>query len=100
LAEKLHIEFPDKYKDPNHKPEIAVALCDNFIACYGFASSQIIQQNLQQNPVLQEIFEVAADFVPNEQFLQDIVKRMFYDLDTEDNKDLRTSYIQKIIENI
>lgn len=52
LAEKLHIEFPDKYKDPNHKPEIAVALGNDFVACYGFASSQTIQQNFKENPVL------------------------------------------------
>ena len=37
LAEKLHAKFPDIYKDDNHKPEIAIALNDDFIACYGFA---------------------------------------------------------------
>lgn len=47
LAEKLHVEFPDKYKDPNHKPEIAVALVDDFLACYGFASAVTMQANLQ-----------------------------------------------------
>ena len=36
LAEKLHAERPDKYKDPNHKPEIAVAVSEDFTACYGF----------------------------------------------------------------
>ena len=25
-AEKLHAERPDKYPDPNHKPEMAIAL--------------------------------------------------------------------------
>jgi len=40
LAEKLHIERPDVYKDPNHKPEIAIALSNDFKACYGFASKQ------------------------------------------------------------
>ena len=42
LAEKLHVEFPDIYKDPNHKPEIAIALNDDFVACYGFASAETI----------------------------------------------------------
>eukprot|EP00411_Alexandrium_monilatum_P055567 CAMPEP_0175434438 /NCGR_PEP_ID=MMETSP0095-20121207/53904_1 /TAXON_ID=311494 /ORGANISM="Alexandrium monilatum, Strain CCMP3105" /LENGTH=350 /DNA_ID=CAMNT_0016733979 /DNA_START=110 /DNA_END=1162 /DNA_ORIENTATION=- len=28
LAERLHRERPDVYKDPNHKPEIAIALTD------------------------------------------------------------------------
>ena len=46
LAEKLHVEFPNVYKDPNHKPEIAIALCDDFLACYGFASAEKIKENL------------------------------------------------------
>jgi mannose-6-phosphate isomerase len=47
LAKKLHESFPDKYKDPNHKPEIAIALCDDFLACYGFASKSVIEDNLK-----------------------------------------------------
>ena len=35
LAEKLHAERPDIYKDPNHKPEMAIALT-NFEALCGF----------------------------------------------------------------
>lgn len=35
LAERLFSEFPDVYKDPNHKPEIAIALTD-FEALCGF----------------------------------------------------------------
>jgi len=46
LAQKLHEEFPDKYKDPNHKPEIAIALSDDFMACYGFSSAEKILHNL------------------------------------------------------
>lgn len=34
-AEKLHEKFPDVYKDPNHKPELAIALTD-FQALCGF----------------------------------------------------------------
>jgi len=100
LAEKLHVEFGDKYKDPNHKPEIAVALVDNFLACYGFASKETMQANLTQNPVLAEIFNVATDYLPDEQFLKDIVSKMFYDLDTDENKDVRTKYIERLNEHI
>ena len=32
LASRLHRERPDIYKDPNHKPEIAIALTDDFQA--------------------------------------------------------------------
>ncbi|XP_062552426.1 mannose-6-phosphate isomerase [Armigeres subalbatus] len=34
-AQKLHTQFPDVYKDPNHKPELAIALTD-FQAMCGF----------------------------------------------------------------
>jgi mannose-6-phosphate isomerase len=34
-AERLHAEFPDIYKDPNHKPELAIALTE-FHAMCGF----------------------------------------------------------------
>ena len=32
LASRLHLERPHIYKDPNHKPEIAIALTDDFRA--------------------------------------------------------------------
>ena len=32
LASRLHLERPHIYKDPNHKPEIAIALTDDFQA--------------------------------------------------------------------
>lgn len=35
-AAKLHAERPEIYKDPNHKPEIAIALTDDFEALCGF----------------------------------------------------------------
>lgn len=34
-AEQLHASRPDLYKDPNHKPEISIALTD-FVALCGF----------------------------------------------------------------
>lgn len=52
LAEQLHAEHPDKYKDPNHKPEIAIALSDDFMACYGFLTAEKIKANLEANPKL------------------------------------------------
>lgn len=36
LAAKLHKERPEVYKDPNHKPEIAIALAPDFTALCGF----------------------------------------------------------------
>lgn len=37
MAEMLYSKFPDIYKDPNPKPEIAIALSNDFEACFGFA---------------------------------------------------------------
>lgn len=52
MAEKLHVQFPDIYKDPNPKPEIAISLTDDFEACFGFADEETIHQNFGQNPIL------------------------------------------------
>ena len=56
LAEKLNSTYPHIYKDPNHKPEIAIALSDDFKACYGFSTPEKILANLQSNPTLLETF--------------------------------------------
>ncbi|XP_050070227.1 mannose-6-phosphate isomerase [Anopheles maculipalpis] len=53
-AEKLHRQFPDIYKDPNHKPELAIALTD-FQALCGFRPCSEINELLQKSPELQEL---------------------------------------------
>lgn len=95
MAKKLHFEFPDIYKDPNHKPEIAIALVDDFTACYGFASRELIKKNLEENPVLAEAFPLSTD-MPDEQYLKFIVEKMFNELDTDEKTDVRTSYIERL----
>ena len=47
LAEQLHSKHPEIYKDDNHKPEIAIALSDDFKACFGFLKPAKIAENLQ-----------------------------------------------------
>jgi len=51
LAEQLHKERPHIYKDPNHKPEIALALTQ-FEGLCGFRPLQEIQNNLKSIPEL------------------------------------------------
>lgn len=46
LAAQLHTERPDVYKDPNHKPEMAVALTDDFEAMSGFRPITEIASNM------------------------------------------------------
>lgn len=45
-AEELHASRPDIYKDPNHKPEISIALTD-FEALCGFRTPEDLLQLLK-----------------------------------------------------
>lgn len=51
LAEKLHAQQPEIYKDNNHKPEMALAITD-FEALCGFVSTQELSEALQSIPEL------------------------------------------------
>ncbi|XP_068622671.1 mannose-6-phosphate isomerase [Battus philenor] len=53
-AEQLHAKFPDMYKDPNHKPELAIALTP-FEALCGFRPIAEIKEFLHKIPELSEI---------------------------------------------
>eukprot|EP00884_Botryococcus_braunii_P009308 jgi/Botrbrau1/18379/Bobra.0403s0003.1 len=55
LAEKLHAERPEVYKDGNHKPEMAIAITDNFSALCGFAAQGELVVALKTVPELQEV---------------------------------------------
>lgn len=50
LAAQLFTDKPDVYKDPNHKPEMAVALTDDFEAMSGFRPIYEIASNLLDYP--------------------------------------------------
>jgi len=52
-AEQLHKDHPDIYKDPNHKPEMAIALTD-FEGLCGFRPLSQIQANLKAVPQISE----------------------------------------------
>ncbi|GMH38245.1 hypothetical protein BSKO_06129 [Bryopsis sp. KO-2023] len=51
LAERLHAERPNVYKDPNHKPEMAIALHD-FQALCRFVSHEKLVEAVKSNPEL------------------------------------------------
>jgi len=53
LAEKLHAERPDVYKDPNHKPEMSVALTEFEALC-----------NFREARELVEILATVPELVP------------------------------------
>lgn len=50
LAAQLHKKKPHMYKDPNHKPEMAIALTDDFEAMCGFRPIYDIVSNLLDYP--------------------------------------------------
>ncbi|CAJ1400722.1 unnamed protein product [Effrenium voratum] len=60
LAGKLHRERPDVYKDANHKPEIAIALSDDFQALCGFRAVSEIVQMLPRVPELADLIGATA----------------------------------------
>ena len=54
LAQELHAKYPNIYKDPNHKPEMAIALTP-FEAMSGFRPVEEIKENLLRFPELRHI---------------------------------------------
>jgi mannose-6-phosphate isomerase len=54
LAEQVHRERPDLYKDDNHKPEMAIALTD-FEALVGFRPIEEINRYLEEVSALREL---------------------------------------------
>ncbi|KAJ2926473.1 hypothetical protein H1R20_g10625, partial [Candolleomyces eurysporus] len=84
-AEKLHAESPKIYKDPNHKPEMALALTD-FEALCGFRPIQDIERNLRDTPelsalipptILEDFYNTAKTATPNEPPAKTALKNLF-----------------------
>lgn len=74
LASKLHAKNPDQFTDPNHKPEIALALGD-FEAFCGFKPLKDIERLLQLEPLKQFLPKVKKpDF--DDQSLKHVVSTM------------------------
>ncbi|MBI3396586.1 MAG: mannose-6-phosphate isomerase, class I [Spirochaetia bacterium] len=57
LAKRLHERDPDHYPDPNHKPELAVAL-DAMSALIGFKSPADVERLLSRSPQAAAFFEL------------------------------------------
>ncbi|KAI9594565.1 RmlC-like cupin domain-containing protein [Syncephalis fuscata] len=59
LAAELHANQPDRYRDPNHKPEMAIALSE-FEALCGFRPVEDIAMNLQTPELIRLIGEATV----------------------------------------
>jgi mannose-6-phosphate isomerase len=66
FAEYLHEKSPNIYKDPNHKPEMAIAISDKFYMLYGFLSVKnvkILCDFLLQNKIFEAEKGEFNDFI-------------------------------------
>ncbi|KEG15386.1 phosphomannose isomerase [Trypanosoma grayi] len=84
LAQKLHLDNPTKYKDPNHKPELIVALTP-FEALCCFRPLCDILRLVRKVPPLSTLLGCATEF-PAGNSEKDTVKSMMsllYNLDAE-----------------
>jgi mannose-6-phosphate isomerase class I len=69
--------MPDIYKDPNPKPEIAIALSDDFTAFLGFMPVEKILANIESlAPKLLEKVPASTD-----SFLKELCLYLFNELD-------------------
>ena len=98
LAEKLNKSFPEIYKDPNHKPEMALALTD-FQALCNFVPLNDIKECFKEYTSYSNILDkkTIENFFSSESeseakpYLKQIIKNLF---------DLHEEVIKKAIEEI
>lgn len=101
LAEKLHTEQPDQYKDANHKPEMAIALSD-FEALCGFCGEQEMEEILKNVPEFTECCGeklVTRYLTSNPEEKVGILKEIFTNLMTVTH-DEACQLVQKMIERL
>jgi mannose-6-phosphate isomerase len=104
LAERLHRERPDVYKDPNHKPEMAIAL-SRFEALCGFCSVSELEGTLRNVPELalccgQDVVDRYLS-VPegNTSEKKRVLKKLFTSLMTVD-QDTASTVVRTLVERI
>jgi len=89
-AKELHELYPNVYKDPNHKPELAIALC-SFEALCGFRPIDEIKDYLNRIP---ELFAVIGETNAHRLFqavdctISDALQQCFYSLMTCDSNEV------------
>lgn len=100
LAAQLYTDRPEVYKDPNHKPEMAVALTDDFEAMSGFRPIFDITANLLDYPEFTDLIgDVRRDlleFVAGRRGInpKPILQKMFHTYITTDDAKLKKNLNQ------
>lgn len=97
LAEQLHSSRPHVYKDPNHKPEMAVALTDDFEAMCGFRPVHAIVSNLRKFPEFRAVIGedaaerlLALEHTPNSPSTRSALRNMFWAFNTASDELIQT----------
>ncbi|GAA5879774.1 hypothetical protein JCM16303_004171 [Sporobolomyces ruberrimus] len=110
LAKRLHEEKPDVYKDPNHKPEMAVALTD-FSGFCGFRPPTQIASFLSSVPEFSTVigssasesfqskFSSSSSSASSEDAKKEGLKEMFTALMKADEKLVREQ-VEKLLERV
>lgn len=97
LAAQLFTDKPHAYKDPNHKPEMAVALTDDFEAMCGFRPMLDIASNMLDYPEFTDLIGKCKhdilEFVANKRGVnpKQILKNMFRVYMTADEDHVKTN---------
>lgn len=89
-AKELHELYPDVYKDPNHKPELAIALCP-FEALCGFRPIDEIKDYLNHIPELLAVIgeaNVRCLSQAIDSTISDALQQCFYSLMTRDSNEV------------
>lgn len=92
-AEELHSKRPDVYKDPNHKPEMCVALT-KFEGLCGFRNFSEISNFLEKVPGLSSVCKCSAKKISSEEEL----KYAFSNLMTADSEDVKAALESAVAE--
>jgi len=111
LAEQLYRQYPNVYKDNNHKPEMAIALTP-FEGLCGFRPLQEIKKNINDYPEIIEVIgkDVTEEFIntigngtsTNYKYLlrsRIALKKLYKSLMEQDHEIVKTQ-ISKLIERI
>lgn len=109
LAERLHAERPKVYKDPNHKPEMAIALSEKVRAMCGFRSLIEISQHLDSYIEFRQLLgdgtatEIAALKEATPEQVRECLQKLFFrymDTDDEVISSLVESLVARLKSNI
>lgn len=74
-AAQLHAADPKNYRDPNHKPEMAIALTE-FEALCGFRSFESISSFIREIPALASLIDPKEDGITSQEQLKSAFTRL------------------------